>query len=85
MKRVEIYVANNPDADPVLAGIIKLIDGKLDMQIRPGFDVLMENIMKESIFVNNKSVTPEDDPEAFFAGLPLQYRGSYMWAELKDD
>ena len=64
----------------IVAGYIKLKNGKLS--ISPKGSTLLRNICRDSIVYNNQQVSPKDNPSLWFEGLPYQYNGAYLRAEM---
>jgi hypothetical protein len=47
-----------------------------------GKDILVKNILSDHVVVKGKIIKREDNPEAWFRGLPYQYDGTYLRAGL---
>jgi hypothetical protein len=66
----------------VVAGEIILMSGKLSFSATKGYEILMENVMKDNIFVGEKVFDPTKDPNAWLRSLPSFYTGSIVRARL---
>ena len=70
------------DGRQVVAGEIIFDDGKLSVSATKGYEVLMENVMEDEIFVGGNVFDRANDPEAWLRGLPSFYTGSIVRARL---
>jgi len=67
---------------PVAAGTIIMHGGVITGQAEPGHETLMRTVMSSPVVLREGKVKREDNPEKWFRGLPYQYHGSYLQAEL---
>jgi hypothetical protein len=68
-----------------VAGVITLDDKTVTAKASPNHTALIRNIMKNPVYVDDKgTIKREDDPVGWFEGLPLNYHGSRVWAEIRE-
>lgn len=66
-----------------LVGLV-VLDGKtITAKAAKGYNVLMESILDDPVFVDKK-IYRDKDPVAWFEGLPRQYHGSRVWASIRE-
>ena len=65
----------------VVAGEIIFRDGKVSFSATKGYELLMQNIMADRIFVGEKAFDPASDPIAWLRSLPSFYTGSIVRAQ----
>lgn len=82
MPRCEVFVTTKNGS--VVAGAINLEDGRIWLEVTPGYEVLMESVSEDPCWVDGgtRQVNRDDDPQEWFAALPANYHGSALQAEM---
>lgn len=78
-KSCEILVTEWEDGQ-VVAGEIILEDGKLSLSATKGYEILMQNVIADRIFLGENVLDPVHDPKAWLRSLPSFYTGSIVRA-----
>lgn len=75
------------DLEPVDAGTIVYEDGALTVHPAKGYERALADVLATANFVDSgkRRVTAEEDPAAWFEGLPANYWGSYFCAQFRDE
>ena len=82
VRACSIYISTFDKLEQTLAGKILLDGKKIRLEPVKGHMLLLKNIYKESVYMKGKQLSSDDDPEKWFEGLPYQYSGSAVRAEI---
>ena len=68
----------------IVAGHLVLKDGEVVARPAPGYEKFCNGFLDDSLLVKGGKgrVTHEEDPEGWFAALPLNYNGTYLRANI---
>jgi hypothetical protein len=66
----------------VLVATLFFNDGQIEGITERGNDILLKSVLADQVVVKGKIIRRDDDPEAWFRGLPHQYNGSYLRARI---
>lgn len=64
-------------------GLIILDDGQAAGKAVKGYEGLIGTILMDDVLVDDERISREEDPEAWFNGLPIQYHGSRIYATMR--
>lgn len=63
---------------------VTLDDDRLTGDAEPGYEILLEKILKESVVgPDGEKYSGKDDPKEWFKALPFQYDGIYLNARIR--
>jgi hypothetical protein len=67
----------------IICAVLFLENGKVwGMPVGSGNEILVQGILSDHVIVRGEIIHRQDDPEAWFRGLPHYYNGSYLRARI---
>lgn len=72
----------NENAEPQLAGTFKLSHDQIKCNPAKGCKVMMQDILGTPNMIDGAPVDAASDPKTWFGGLPSNYCGTYVRAQM---
>ena len=78
-----MFIVDDNEGESKLGVTLTLDGGAISGKAEPGYETLLETVLAYShMLPDGTVVTASSDPKAWIEAMPINYRGSYVSAEL---